>query len=59
MYEEKFMRKALSNAIRAYIQDEVPVGCVIVKGDKVIASTYNTKKATPKPYKKGIHRRYR
>ena len=46
MYEEKFMRKALSNAIRAYIQDEVPVGCVIVKGDEVIASTYNTKKAT-------------
>ena len=39
MYEEKFMRKALSNAIRAYIQDEVPVGCVIVKGDEVIAST--------------------
>lgn len=46
MYEEKFMKIALSNAIRAYIQDEVPVGCIIVKSDEIIASTYNTKKTT-------------
>ena len=40
-YEEKFMKKAFALAKKAYEQDEVPVGAVIVKDGKVIASAYN------------------
>ena len=40
-YEEKFMKKALALAKKAYEQDEVPVGAVIVKDGKVITSAYN------------------
>lgn len=40
-YEEKFMKKALSLAKKAYALDEVPVGAVIVLDGKVIASAYN------------------
>ena len=35
-YEEKFMKKALALAKKAYEQDEVPVGAVIVKDGKII-----------------------
>lgn len=40
-YEEKFMKKALSLAKKAYELDEVPVGAVVVLEGKVIASAYN------------------
>ena len=40
-YEEKFMKKALSLAKKAYELDEVPVGAVIVYNGKIIASAYN------------------
>ena len=40
-YEEKFMKKALLLANKAYSQDEVPVGAVIVLDGKVLASAYN------------------
>ena len=40
-YEEKFMKKALSLAKKAFELDEVPVGAVIVLNGKVIASAYN------------------
>ena len=46
IYNEYFMRLALKNAIKAYTKDEVPVGCIIVRDTEVVASTYNTKKAT-------------
>ena len=39
--DEKFMREALRLADLAALLDEVPVGCVIVKNDKVIAGAYN------------------
>ena len=37
------MMIALKQAQRAYIEDEVPVGCVIVRDDKIIASAHNEK----------------
>jgi|LSQX01.2.fsa_nt_gb tRNA(adenine34) deaminase len=36
-----FMKQALNEANKAYNRGEVPVGCVIVKDDKVIARAYN------------------
>jgi tRNA(Arg) A34 adenosine deaminase TadA len=35
------MNKALENAQKAFDQDEVPVGCVIVKDNQIISSAYN------------------
>lgn len=39
--QEKFMKAALKEAQKAYVLDEVPIGCVIVKEDKIIARGYN------------------
>ncbi len=39
--DEKFMKKALAEARKAYALDEVPIGCVIVCDDKIIARGYN------------------
>lgn len=36
-----FMTKALDQAQRAFAQDEVPIGCVIVKNGKIIARAHN------------------
>ena len=41
--EEKYIKKALKEAKKAYLLDEVPIGCVIVKNDKIIARSYNTR----------------
>ena len=38
---EKFMLEALKQAEKAYKANEVPVGCVIVKDDKIIAKAFN------------------
>ncbi len=38
---EKYMREALKQAKKAASLDEVPIGCVIVYEDKVIARGYN------------------
>lgn len=40
-YNEKFMKKAILIAKKAYDADEVPVGAVIVKDGTVIASAFN------------------
>ncbi len=40
---EKFMNLAIKEAIKAFENDEVPVGCVIVKDNLVIAKAYNKK----------------
>ena len=45
-YDEKFMRRAISLANKAFLLDEVPVGAVIVKHNKVIASAYNKREKT-------------
>ena len=39
--DEYFMKLALKEAQKAYDIGEVPIGCVIVKDDKVIARGYN------------------
>ena len=41
--KEDFMKKALQQAKKAYDKLEVPVGAIIVKDGKVIASAYNQK----------------
>ena len=35
------MREAIKQAIKAEQKDEVPIGCVIVKDDQIIARAYN------------------
>lgn len=45
-YEEKFMKKAIDLAKKAYESDEVPVGAVIVKDGKVISSDFNKREST-------------
>ena len=45
-YNEKFMRKAMDLAQKAYQEDEVPVGAVIVLDGKVIASAYNKRESS-------------
>lgn len=39
--DEKYMKVALKEAKKAYKLDEVPIGCVIVQNDKIIARGYN------------------
>lgn len=40
---EKYMRLALKEAQKGYEKDEVPVGAIIVKDNKIIAKAYNQK----------------
>ena len=39
--KEKYMKQAIRQAKKAYALGEVPIGCVIVCGDKIIARGYN------------------
>ena len=39
--DEKFMKAALKEADKAYKKNEVPIGCVIVQNDRIIARGYN------------------
>lgn len=39
--DEKFMEFALREAMKAYEQGEVPIGCVIVKDGQIIGRGYN------------------
>lgn len=39
--EEKYMKEAIKQAKRAFKMNEVPIGCVIVYKDEVIARGYN------------------
>lgn len=50
MMEEKYMKLALKQAMKAYEKDEVPIGCVIVKDDKVIARAYNLRQTKQQAY---------
>lgn len=44
-----WMRKALDQAILAYDQQEVPVGAVIVQGERIIAEAYNQRESLNDP----------
>lgn len=37
----KYMDLAIKEAKKAFVKDEVPIGCVLVYQDKVIAKSYN------------------
>ena len=39
----KYMEMAIEEANKAFLEDEVPVGCVIVHGDEVLAVAHNKK----------------
>ncbi len=39
--DERYMRQAITQAKKAYARNEVPIGCVIVREDRVIARGYN------------------
>lgn len=39
--EEKYMKAAIRQAMKAYALEEVPIGCVIVREDRIIARGYN------------------
>lgn len=41
--QEKYMEIAIKQAEKAYKKNEVPVGCVIVKNNKILAKTHNLK----------------
>lgn len=40
---EKMMNLAMEEALKAYKHNEVPIGCVIVKNDKIIAKGHNNR----------------
>ena len=46
---EVFMKEALKEAELAALEDEVPIGCVIVKGDQIIARAHNQRDKTNNP----------
>ena len=39
--DKKFMNAALKEADKAFTKDEVPIGAVIVKDNKIIARAHN------------------
>ena len=41
--KNKFMKEALREAQKAYDKNEIPVGAVIVKDNKIIARAHNIK----------------
>ncbi len=43
---EYFMQEALKEALKAYEQDEIPVGAVVVKDKKIISKAHNIKEQT-------------
>ncbi len=49
MSRKRFLRIALEEAKRAYAKGEVPVGCVLVKDSRVIASAHNLVETTKDP----------
>ena len=46
MINEHFMKLALKQAQISYKNDEVPIGCVVVKNGEVIARAHNTRNAS-------------
>lgn len=44
-----YMKLAFDEALTAFKEDEVPVGCIIVKSDKVIARSHNEKEKKKDP----------
>jgi len=49
MLHNHFMRQALAEAKQALLEDEVPIGAVIVHGEQVIASAHNQREQLKDP----------
>ena len=49
MDDAKWMRAALDEARRALDEGELPVGCVIVRGDRIIAAAHNLRERSGDP----------
>ena len=47
--DEHFMRRALELANQAAVQDEVPVGAIVVHENKIIATAYNQREQLADP----------
>ena len=47
--EIRFMKEAIKEAKKAELIDEVPIGCVIVKDDKIIARGHNVRESKKTP----------
>lgn len=45
----KYMLEALKEAELAKLEDEVPIGCVVVKDDQIIARAHNQREVTNNP----------
>lgn len=43
MNHKDYMKIALKEAKKAYKQNEVPIGCIIVKNNQIISKSYNQK----------------
>lgn len=43
--DEKYMKEAIKQAKKAAAAGDVPIGCIIVKDDKIIARGYNKRNA--------------
>ena len=43
MNDEKYIEIAYKEALKAYKKGDTPIGCVIVKNNKIIAKSYNKK----------------
>ena len=39
--ENKYMRKAINEAKKAYDKDEIPIGVILVKDHKILSKAYN------------------
>ena len=46
---EKYMKQAIKEAQKAELIDEVPIGCVIVKDDRIIARGHNVRENKNSP----------
>lgn len=49
MEDKNYMKLALKEAEKAAMEDEVPIGCVIVKDGKVLARAHNRKEKKQDP----------
>lgn len=49
LQDQKFMKAALKEALKASLIDEVPIGCVIVKDGKIIARGHNVREKNHDP----------
>jgi tRNA(adenine34) deaminase len=46
---EQWMKRAIDEAGKALAKNEVPIGCVIVQGDKIIARGHNLRETSQDP----------